>query len=81
MNLFKKVLKYHKYYFISLEAKIRVLAYKNSYKKKFIKFWPAFKDKYGLEIGGPSNLFSKDILPIYPLAANVDGCNYSSNTV
>lgn len=41
-----------------------------------------FVNKTGLEIGGPSAVFTKKgILPVYPLAARVDGCNFSSSTV
>jgi len=37
--------------------------------------------KNGLEIGGPSGIFEKDgVLPIYPIVANLDGCNFSSTT-
>jgi SAM-dependent methyltransferase len=38
--------------------------------------------KTGLEIGGPSHIFSKKgQLPIYSFAHAVDGCNFSNNTV
>ena len=38
--------------------------------------------KIGLEIGGPSDLFSKKgLLPIYPFIKNLDNCNFSSNTI
>jgi len=40
------------------------------------------KDKNGIEIGGPSQIFSKEgILPLYDHALNIDGCNFSSETV
>jgi SAM-dependent methyltransferase len=36
----------------------------------------------GLEIGGPSSIFSgRSILPVYRVARNVDNCNFSSATV
>ena len=39
-------------------------------------------EKIGLEIGGPSSVFSrKGILPIYPLAKQCDNCNFSHNTI
>jgi SAM-dependent methyltransferase len=41
-----------------------------------------FKALKGLEIGGPSPAFSsKGFLPIYPVIAGLDGCNFSSSTV
>ncbi|MDP9076356.1 MAG: class I SAM-dependent methyltransferase [Bacteroidota bacterium] len=41
-----------------------------------------FKQKKGLEIGGPSRIFAKNgYIPIYPLANNIDGVNFSTNTV
>jgi SAM-dependent methyltransferase len=36
----------------------------------------------GLEIGGPSRMFSSQgLLPIYPLIQQLDNCNFSRNTV
>jgi SAM-dependent methyltransferase len=41
-----------------------------------------FKYKKGLEIGGPSKIFSKiGYVPVYPLADTVDGVNFSTTTV
>lgn len=38
--------------------------------------------KSGIEIGGPSQVFSKrGIFPVYPIVGNLDNCNYCSNTV
>ena len=40
-----------------------------------------FIDKIGIEIGGPSNIFrAKGLMPIYALAQQTDGCNFSSHT-
>src|SRR5258708_4116488 len=40
------------------------------------------KGKRGLEIGGPSEIFKRDgTLPIYPLAASIDNCNYTDQTL
>lgn len=40
-----------------------------------------FENQKGVEIGGPSNIFkSNGLLPIYSLAATVDGCNFSEQT-
>jgi len=49
---------------------------------KFKPFHYLFEAKFGLEIGGPSQIFKgNDALPIYKLAKKVDGCNFSTNTV
>ena len=39
-----------------------------------------FIDKKGLEIGGPSKIFNIEI-PIYKIIKELDGCNYSTNTI
>lgn len=45
------------------------------YKNQFI-------DKAGIEIGGPSQVFSKrGIFPVYPIVGNLDNCNFSITTV
>ena len=41
-----------------------------------------FKNKKGLEIGGPSNIFKPPFaLPIYTLAKSIDNVNYSNQTI
>jgi len=42
-----------------------------------------FRDKNGIEIGGLSRIFhSKDgHLPLYPIVSNLDGCNFSKQTL
>jgi len=45
-------------------------------------FQKALKEKQGLEIGGPSAIFSKSgILPLYRSIKSLDGCNFSTNTI
>jgi len=40
------------------------------------------KNKSGLEIGGPSGIFSaKNFLPIYPCIKSLDGVNFSNKTI
>jgi SAM-dependent methyltransferase len=39
-----------------------------------------FTQKKGIEIGGPSAVFSKEI-PIYQVIDSLDGCNFSSQTI
>lgn len=45
--------------------------------------WLEFtENKNGVEIGGPSGLFSKNnYLPVYPGLKNLDGVNFSNNTI
>lgn len=38
------------------------------------------KDKNGIEIGGPSKVFN-DIIKVYTIAKQIDGCNFSTNTM
>jgi len=41
-----------------------------------------FCGKNGIEIGGPSKVFSgKGIFPVYPIAGHLDNCNFGSATV
>lgn len=41
-----------------------------------------FMGKTGLEIGGPSRVFSKNnIFPVYSLAGQIDNCNFGDTTV
>lgn len=64
-----------------------ILLFRNKFFSKKIKsiqdidsYLKYFDDKRGIEIGGPSNFFSKGI-PIYNVAASLDGCNFSSQTM
>jgi SAM-dependent methyltransferase len=50
--------------------------------KSFPEIKSFFAHKKGLEIGGPSRIFSEEgYIPLYPLADTVDGVNFSTNTV
>lgn len=41
-----------------------------------------FQSRIGLEIGGPSDIFGKrGHIPVYPVAARIDNCNFGSHTV
>lgn len=46
-------------------------------KKLYLKY---FDKKNGIEIGGPSAIFSNEV-PIYQVLASLDGCNFSSKTI
>jgi SAM-dependent methyltransferase len=57
----------------------------NQYPKplpKFNRISRQLSGKHGLEIGGPSPIFSASgQIPVYPLARVIDNCNFSSDTV
>jgi len=41
-----------------------------------------FSDKNGLEVGGPSGIFrDKGFIPLYKVVKELDGCNFSTNTL
>ncbi|MFT3682433.1 MAG: class I SAM-dependent methyltransferase [Ferruginibacter sp.] len=41
-----------------------------------------FRDKYGLEVGGPSGIFkTRGFIPLYSIIKGVDGCNFSTKTI
>ena len=49
--------------------------------KNFDRISHLFKDKDGIEIGGPSRFFtSVGFMPLYKLSKKIDGCNFSSQT-
>jgi len=50
--------------------------------RSFSVYKSAFIGKIGIEIGGPSQVFSRrGIFPVYPLAEHLDNCNFSKSTV
>ena len=50
--------------------------------RKFNLHTHRFRDRIGLEIGGPSEIFSKrGLAPVYSLAGRIDNSNYSAVTV
>lgn len=51
-------------------------------KRRLIKTAYQLKSKRGIEIGGPSAIFGlKGLLPVYLFAKDIDGVNFSSETV
>ena len=43
---------------------------------------PFFTKKYGLEIGGPSQIFSRNgLIPVYDCCSAIDSCDYASETI
>lgn len=53
------------------------------YRVRYFKHCKAvFQMGSGLEIGGPSTIFgSRGSVPVYPVAAHIDNCNFSGDTV
>ncbi len=69
-----------------MEIKNRIiteLSYlKSPGKRRFIAFSKQLNNKYGLEIGGPSSIFKvKGVFPVYVYAKEIDGVNFSTNTM
>ena len=60
---------------------ILVEKYFNLKLRSFDKIENLFFGKTGIEIGGPSQMFkTNEPIPLYDLAKQVDGCNFSSHT-
>lgn len=50
--------------------------------KSFLTYKNQFVGKSGIEIGGPSPVFSgRGIFPVYPMVENLDNCNFRATTV
>ena len=50
--------------------------------KSFATHRERFLGKSGIEIGGPSQVFSRrGIFPVYPIVKALDNCNFANNTV
>lgn len=48
----------------------------------FAVYEKALRGKHGLEIGGPSSIFRRrNRIPIYPIIAGLDGCNFNQSTL
>lgn len=64
------------YYRLKYKIKAELYQYQKN------KVLNVFKNKNGLEIGGPSMVFSNNLrYPIYSIAKNLDNVNYSSSTI
>jgi SAM-dependent methyltransferase len=47
-----------------------------------VSYQDRFVGKSGIEIGGPSQAFSRrGVFPVYPLVGNLDNCNFGASTV
>jgi hypothetical protein len=50
--------------------------------RSFRNIEPLFRDRVGLEIGGPSDIFGRrGLFPVYPIARHIDNCNFGATTV
>lgn len=46
------------------------------------KVYPIIRDSFGLEIGGPSKIFSRvGYIPVYPFVRSLDNVNFSNETI
>lgn len=64
---------------LKLKNLIRVSYENKPFKKPFTDL-DYFNGKNGIEIGGPSLIFSSEI-PVYQVIKNLDGCNFSTDTI
>jgi SAM-dependent methyltransferase len=63
-----------------LQLRHRILGIREP--RYFVEFVPHFRGKRGIEIGGPSEIFSeRGCYPIYPIAAEVDQVVFASATI
>lgn len=66
---------------LALSGILRRIERKLGTDKQYVnKLLPLFKNKTGIEIGGPTDFFS-DTLPVYSVIDSVDGCNFTGNTI
>lgn len=83
MKISKTLLKTYKskgWYGVKCLFLYKIFPTKNTTVKNIDLFLTHFTSKKGIEIGGPSAIFSKEI-PIYPVVKSLDGCNFSTQTV
>ncbi len=83
MKISKTILKTYKskgWYGIQSLFLNKIFPEKNTTVKNIDLYLNYFSGKNGIEIGGPSAIFSKEI-PIYPVVESLDGCNFSTQTV
>lgn len=60
----------------------RVRGFFSGRSKSFLIYKNQFVGKSGIEIGGPSQVFSRrGIFPVYPIVENLDNCNFCGTTV
>ncbi len=63
---------FYKFFYMSFPTRI----------KHYKKISKHFRGRDGIEIGGPSPIFSsKGRMPLYHLIKSLDGCNFSRNTL
>jgi SAM-dependent methyltransferase len=83
MQIIKTILKIFKekgVYGIRALIEGKLFPNKIEFFKKMNLYLRYFKGKNGIEIGGPSAVFSREI-PIYQAIKTLDGCNFSSKTI
>lgn len=76
-----KLLYYSDFFKIKAKSELSLLLNKSKYSSLFAPYAYAFEQKTGIEIGGPTKIFASGLLPIYQWAKQIDGVNFSSNTI
>ncbi|WP_316810413.1 methyltransferase domain-containing protein [Pedobacter heparinus] len=66
---------------LQVRSDFLLFLFRNRYRKQLLSYKYAFEGKKGLEIGGPSDFFKTELLPVYEWAKEIDGCNFSNNTI
>jgi len=64
----------------SLLGLLRSYRYSRKRMKNCNVYQDVLKDKFGVEIGGPS-VFFQYLLPVYPIISDLDGVNFSNETM
>ena len=83
MNYIKKIIFHAAKVFLPKWAKEELIIFRNMFVKNINNF-NLYKDSVlnnkGVEIGGPSNIFQREI-PVYRYLKSLDGVNYNINTI
>ncbi len=83
MSKIYTILKMFRFKFLfNLKTLIKKILFpsKRNHIKRLNRYKKYFTYKVGIEIGGPSTIFSRE-LPIYEVIKGLDGCNFSNQTI
>lgn len=83
MKKVSKIIYYTDRFGLCFAIKYSMLKMRSFFKAiNYSKYQELLRDRSGLEIGGPSRLFVDDgKLPLYSVIKNLDGVNFSENTI
>lgn len=74
-------IRFFKFYFLLFKGKLLRTLNQRKLRIYFKTFEYFFLNKKGIEIGGPTKIFSEKFLPIYEVSEFIDGCNFSNQNV